>query len=312
MLKKMGLRKILITTSALFVIGILYIFPTKNVKVNRSINYVDEENLVKVYLLDNNSYVSEVDSHVDDNKGLEDKLKEKLSIITNNSNSTNKVPKNFNAIIPSATKVLSLKVEEDKVTVDFSKEILGVSSILEEKMIESIIYTLTSEENIKKVVISVEGKLLERLPNSNKLLPEVLDRSYGINKNYDINNFYGLTKTTIYYSASNDDINYYVPVTKISNSKEEKVTVIVNELKSSILYQSNLSSYLNSDAKLKKYEKEKNVMNLTFNDKIFDSIYNNNILEEVAYTIGKSVIDNYDDISEVVFYVDDKEILTFK
>ena len=73
-----------------------------------------------------------------------------VSIITNNSNSTNKVPKNFNAIIPSGTKVLSLKVEEDKVTVDFSKEILGVSSILEEKMIESIIYTLTSEENIKK------------------------------------------------------------------------------------------------------------------------------------------------------------------
>lgn len=311
MLKKMGLRKILITTSALFVIGILYIFPTKNVKVNRSINYVDEENLVKVYLLDNNSYVSEIDSHVD-NKGLEEKLIEKLSIITNDSTSTNKVPKNFKAIIPSGTKILSLKIEEDKVTVDFSKDILSVSSILEEKMIEAIIYTLTGEENIKKVVINVEGKLLERLPNSNKLLPEVLDRSYGINKNYDINNFYGLTKTTVYYNASNDDMNYYVPVTKVSNSKEEKVTVIVNELKSSILYQSNLSSYLNNDAKLKKYEKEKNVMNLTFNDKIFDSIYNNNILEEVVYTIGKSVIDNYDDVSEVVFYVDDKEILTFK
>ncbi len=311
MLKKMGLRKILITTSALFVIGILYVFPTKNVKVNRSINYVDEENLVKVYLLDNNSYVSEIDSHVD-NKGLEEKLIEKLSIITNDSTSTNKVPKNFKAIIPSGTKILSLKIEEDKVTVDFSKDILSVSSILEEKMIEAIIYTLTGEENIKKVVINVEGKLLERLPNSNKLLPEVLDRSYGINKNYDINNFYGLTKTTVYYNASNDDMNYYVPVTKVSNSKEEKVTVIVNELKSSILYQSNLSSYLNNDAKLKKYEKEKNVMNLTFNDKIFDSIYNNNILEEVVYTIGKSVIDNYDDVSEVVFYVDDKEILTFK
>lgn len=311
MLKKMGLRKILITTSALFVIGILYIFPTKNVKVNRSINYVDEENLVKVYLLDNNSYVSEIDSHVD-NKGLEEKLIEKLSIITNDSTSTNKVPKNFKAIIPSGTKILSLKIEEDKVTVDFSKDILSVSSILEEKMIEAIIYTLTGEENIKKVVINVEGKLLERLPNSNKLLPEVLDRSYGINKNYDINNFYGLTKTTVYYNASNDDMNYYVPVTKVSNSKEEKVTVIVNELKSSILYQSNLSSYLNNDAKLKKYEKEKNVMNLTFNDKIFDSIYNNNILEEVVYTIGKSVIDNYDDVSEVVFYVNDKEILTFK
>ena len=55
MLKKMGLRKILLTTSALFVIGLLYIFPTKNVKVNRSINYVNEENLLCIYLLDKNS-----------------------------------------------------------------------------------------------------------------------------------------------------------------------------------------------------------------------------------------------------------------
>ena len=52
-------------------------------------------------------------------------------------------------------------------------------------------------------------------------------------------------------------------------------------------------------------------MNLTFNDKIFDNIYDNNILEEVVYTIGRSVIDSYEDVSEVVFNVNDKEILKF-
>ena len=104
-------------------------------------------------------------------------------------------------------------------------------------------------------------------------------------------------------------MEYYVPVTKINNSNDEKVNIIVNELKSSILYQSNLSSYLNSKVELQKYEKEKEVMNLTFNDKIFDNIYDNNILEEVVYTIGRSVIDSYEDVSEVVFNVNDKEIL---
>ena len=43
-----------------------------------------------------------------------------------------------------------------------------------------------------------------------------------------------------------------------------------------------------------------------------ESIYSDNILEEVVYTIGKSIIDSYEDISEVVFYVDDKEICEFK
>lgn len=311
MLKKMGLRKIIITTSALFVIGLLYLFPTKDVKINKSINYIEEEKLVNVYLLDKYSYVSEVNVDVE-NDSLEEKLKEKLTILTNDSEKKDKIPKYFKSLIPSGTKINSLTIENDTVTVDFSKELLSISLVEEEKMIEAIVFTLTSEKEINKVIIKVEGNLLERLPNSNKLLPEVLDRSFGINKSYDINELYGLTKTTIYYTSNIDGDIYYVPVTKVDNSKEEKVTVIVNELKSSILYQSNLSSYLNSNVELKKYEKEQEVMNLTFNDKIFDSIYNNNILEEVVYTIGKSVMENYEDVSKVAFYVDDKEILIFE
>ncbi len=311
MLKKMGLRKIIITTSALFVIGLLYLFPTKDVKINKSINYIEEEKLVNVYLLDKYSYVSEVNVDVE-NDSLEEKLKEKLTILTNDSEKKDKIPKYFKSLIPSGTKINSLTIENDTVTVDFSKELLSISLVEEEKMIEAIVFTLTSEKEINKVIIKVEGNLLERLPNSNKLLPEVLDRSFGINKSYDINELYGITKTTIYYTSNIDGDIYYVPVTKVDNSKEEKVTVIVNELKSSILYQSNLSSYLNSNVELKNYEKEQEVMNLTFNDKIFDSIYNNNILEEVVYTIGKSVMENYEDVSKVAFYVDDKEILIFE
>lgn len=311
MLKKMGLRKIIITTSALFVIGLLYLFPTKDVKINKSINYIEEEKLVNVYLLDKYSYVSEVNVDAE-NDSLEEKLKEKLTILTNDSEKKDKIPKYFKSLIPSGTKINSLTIENDTVTVDFSKELLSISLVEEEKMIEAIVFTLTSEKEINKVIIKVEGNLLERLPNSNKLLPEVLDRSFGINKSYDINELYGITKTTIYYTSNIDGDIYYVPVTKVDNSKEEKVTVIVNELKSSILYQSNLSSYLNSNVELKNYEKEQEVMNLTFNDKIFDSIYNNNILEEVVYTIGKSVMENYEDVSKVAFYVDDKEILIFE
>lgn len=310
MLKKFGLRKIAVTTSALFVIGLLYLFPSaSNIEVNQNISYVEESDYTPVYLLDEYDYVSEVNAVVSE-KELEDRLKKKIELITVNL-SDGKIPKGFRPIIPEGTTINSLEVIEDQVTVDFSKELKSISSTQEEKMIEAIVYTLTSEEEIKKVVIKVDGQVLSKLPNSNKLLPSPLDRTYGINKNYDINSLYGLTKTTIYYTSISNDLTYYVPVTKISNSNEEKVTVIVNELKSSLLYQSNLSSYLSNSAELKKYEELEDVMNLTFNDKIFDSVYNQNILEEVVYTIGMSVMENYD-VSKVVFYVDDKEILVFE
>lgn len=310
MLKKMGIRKFAVTTSALFVIGLLYLFPKTDVEINKNISYIEEENLSEVYLLDKYNYVSEV-SVVVSVEELEEKLKEKLDLITHKTTNRDKIPADFKGIIPENTKVLSLKVEEDTCTVDFSKELLKISTIEEEKLIEAIIYTLTSEKEIKKVIINVEGKLLERLPNSNKLLPSPLDRTYGINKDYDINSIYDLIKTTVYYTGVSDDLTYYVPVTKVTNNKTEKINVIVSELKSSLLYQSNLSSFLSNKAELKKYEMTENVMNLTFNDKIFESIYDQNILEEVAYTIGMSVLENYD-VEKVVFYVEDKEILTFE
>ena len=130
------------------------------------------------------------------------------------------------------------------------------------------------------------------------------------NKDYDINSLYNLTKTTIYYVGDNFGETYYVPVTKITNNNDEKISVIVNELKSSVMYQSNLNSYLNNKTELKNYKVEEEVMKLTFNDKIFDSIYDKNILEEVVYTIGKSVMENYD-VKKVIFYVDDKEVVEY-
>ena len=308
MLKRFGFRKIAVTTSALFVIGLLYFFPTKELNVNKNITYYEESDFSEVFLLDKNNFVSEV-SVISKETDLIEKLKNKMELLIKKDNNQ-KVPSSFKGVIPSDTKVLSLSVENNTCTIDFSKEILNVTNLMEEKMIEAIVYTLTSESEVKEVILKVEGKILERLPNSNKLLPNIFDRSYGINKNYDINNLYDLTKTTVYYIGEDKGNSYYVPVTKVTNSNEDKISVIVSELKSSVLYQSNLSSYLNSKAELINYEKKENVMKLTFNDKIFYSMYDKNILEEVVYTIGKSVKDNYN-VSEVMFYVGDEMITKY-
>lgn len=308
MLKRFGFRKLAVTTTALFVIGLLYFFPTKELNVNKNITYYEESDFSEVFLLDKNNFVSEV-SVISNETDLIEKLKNKMELLIKKDNNE-KVPSSFKGVIPSDTKVLSLSVENNICTIDFSKEILNVTNLMEEKMVEAIIYTLTSESEVKEVILKVEGKVLERLPNSNKLLPNIFDRSYGINKNYDINNLYDLTKTTVYYIGEDSGNSYYVPVTKVTNSNDDKISVIVSELKSSILYQSNLSSYLNSKAELINYEKEENVMKLTFNDKIFYSMYDKNILEEVVYTIGKSVKDNYN-VDEVMFYVGDEMITKY-
>ena len=309
MLKKLGLRKLAVTTSALFIIGLIYLFPSNNeeLKIEKNITYIEPDEIYEVYLVDQNDYVSMVTLPLDSTE-LIDILKEKIEYLIIDGKKQEEVPNGFKPIIPEGTEILDLKVEENTVTINFNENIKNIRQEDEEKMIEAIVYTLTNESNIDKVYIKINGETLERLPNSNKLLPIPLDRSYGINKFYDFNSLYGLTKTTIYYVSNNGDLTYYIPVTKVTNDDREKITVIIDELKSNVIYQSNLSSYLNANAELEEYEIIEDAMHLSFNDKIFDSLINQNILEEVEYSISLSVKDNYD-VNEVIFYVNNNLIM---
>lgn len=303
MIKQMAYRKLAITTLALLIAGLFYLFPNnKQIKYKEIVKYYDENNLKSVYLMDKYNYVSKLKVPIYETDIIE-MIKEKLNyLIINNDN---KIPNGFRGLIPSNTKILDLKLDNDTLTINFSKEILNVNKSDEEHMIEAIVFTLTEFDKINKVRINVEGKTLTELPISKKKLPELLDRSFGINKIYDFKSLNNLTQTIVYYINKIDDETYYTPVTKINNDDRDKVTLVIEELKSNIIYQTNLSSYLSASASLNKYEIEGDKIILLFNDKIFDS-NSKNILEEVEYTISMSLMDNLG-VKEVIFRVNDEK-----
>ena len=96
----------------------------------------------------------------------------------------------------------------------------------------------------------------------------------------------------------------------INNQNQDKVKIIINELASSIIYESNLMSYLDTNVKLLDYEITDNVIKLNFNDLILSDITNNLILEEVMYTIGLSLCEDLN-LDTVVFLANNREISTF-
>ena len=181
----------------------------------------------------------------------------------------------------------------------------------EEKVIEALTYTLTSIEGIDKIEILVNGNKLLKLPNSKKILPKLLDKEYGINKQYELTSLNDIYSYTIYYVNNINNESYYTPVTKyINGDKQDKVKIIIDELATSISYETNLMSYLDTNVKLLDYEINDNKIKLNFNNLILSDITSNVILEEVIYTIGLSLCDELD-IEEVIFQVNDEEISTF-
>lgn len=282
--------------------------PKTNVlEVEKKLEYVDytlESNVI--YLIDQYDYVSRTTVALEHNEKIDQKAKELLELLIISGKEESKIPSGFKPVIPSDTKILSVEYVEGTIKVNFSIEFLNIEEFNESKVIESIVYTLTSIENVKNVIIYVNGDVLTKLP-SGKILPTSLDRSYGINKEYDITTYKNIDKITIYYLSKYNDNIYYVPVTKYIDGGSDKIDVIVQELSKGSLYHNNLISYLNNNTKILNKRNDNSSIYLTFNENIFDNIDTYNILEEVINTISLSIGDNYD-VDEVIFNYNGKEI----
>ncbi len=300
MFKRLALKKLLIVSLSFVILLLLYLFPNNdNYHIKTTLTYI-EKDTIPIYLIDGNNYVSRFEV-IKKSADLNDLINEIISNLT--IDNKNYIPNNFKKIIPKGTKILNKEIENDLLKINFSKELLSIDEDNEEKMIEAIIYSLTEISNINKIMIFVEGSILKELPNSKKTLPLILDRSYGINKIYDLNSMKDINKITTYYVNTNSNYSYYIPVTTITNNNDEKVKIIIEKLKSSPTYDTNLVSYLASSTLLQKYEILENSVNLSFNNEIL-SLDDNRIMEEVKYSIALSIKDTYG-INETIFYIDD-------
>lgn len=291
MLKRMSIRKILASFAALFAMLLIYLIPDSTSKLNppETLKYVNvEENLSKVFLLDKDSFVALTEVSVSE-EDIEKKALELIKILTIGE-SSNKLPSGFSSIIPPDTEVLNITYDHDVLKIDFSKELLDISKDLEEKMIESIVYTLTSIDKVDKIIIYVEGDILTKLPKSKINLPSTLDKSFGINKEFNLTSTKDITDVTVYYINQINENYYYVPVTKYLNDSRDKISIIIEELSTGFNPNYKLMSYMDNSVKMVSSIKDDS----TFKLEMDGDIANDDILQKVDDTVYLSVCANYD------------------
>lgn len=294
MIKSSSINRIIRTTLLLFVLFLLYLFPSKKV-YNLNVINTGASNYHDIFLIDKNNYVSKTTISV---KSIE---KEKLardlleSLIIDGKNK-DKIPSGFRAVIPEKTTINKVKVNNDRIIVSFSSNIKNGQK---DKMIECIVYTLTSINNIKYVELLIDN-------TEDNYFDKEYTRSIGINKRNELTSLHNISDITVYYVSNMNNVNYYIPVTKYVNSKDDKIKIIIDELSSKSSYESNLMSYLNYDTKLTNYTIEGDDLNLYFTDSILNSSYDDKILEEVIYSVSYSIKDSYE-VNNVHFFVNNKE-----
>ena len=296
MLKRKALKRIYLTTLVLFIT--LIIFSLDHLKEDKNNNLIETEyvsnlNTSHIYLLNEDNYLVKVDFLL-----TKDNIKDNIKMIINELSINNKKYLPLKGIIPSNTKLNNIDLNDNTLTIDFSNDLLKVNKHLEEKVIESIVYSLLELKEIDNVKISIDGKQLTRLEKNNKSLPVLLDNSFGINKTYDINKINDIEKVVIYYVFNEKEKDYYVPVTKYINSHDSKVKIIIDSLKGNFSSNTNLRSYLNSNINID-FKIDDDILTFTF-----DSL-NEDSLEQITYSLASSIFDSMD-IEKVVFEVNSK------
>ena len=308
MLKKISIRKIILSSLALFAMFLIYIIPANEntLNIKEELEYVNTNiESSPIFLMDQNSYVALTSVAVNDTN-IENKARQLIKVLTIGGMDS-KIPSGFSAIIPPNTEVLSLSYENGVIKVDFSKDLLNISEKLEEKMVEAIVYTLTSIDKVDGVIIYVEGDILTKLPKTKINLPSTLDKTFGINKEFDLTSTKDITDVAIYYINQISDNYYYVPVTKYINDDRDKASIIIDELSRNFNPNKNLMSFLNDGTRLVSSEVKDGYMYFNFNEDILNSSVSEDISKETLDMITLSIGANYD-VKEVVFNVGDREL----
>lgn len=306
MIKNGSFRRILVASFALIIVLIsIYLFPKDDVKIPSKTIYSKVETSA-IYLIDKNNYVARTNINIEA-KEKEAKALELINALINGTSKNKYLPDGFISYIPSGTVINKININGDVITIDFNDNFLNIKDLKEEKMIESLVYTLTEIDGINNVKILINGNNLLKLPISGKNLPPILNRKIGINRKIKTNSFKNTQDVTTYFLSS-DNNKYYIPVTLTTDNQKEKIEIIIKELESKDNIDSNLSTYISAGTILQNYQILENEFNMEFNDLIFNDL--KDIDEEVIYGLALSVKDNYD-INKISIDVNNKQIKAY-
>lgn len=300
MLKKKALKKIGITSFILFVILTIYLIPNKTKNNDVEYNYKELQD-INVYLLNDNNQLTKVDLKISNNS-LEETIKTIINKLTLSNDST--IPNGLKQLLPRNIELLDLYIDEGIVYLNFSENLLKIQENDLQNIIEGVSYSILNLKNINGVSIYINEENISKIYNGK--FPSIITGNYGINKRIELKKFDDITKVVIFYIDNIDDKNYYVPVTKYINDERDKIKIIIDELSSNYIYESNLITLLDKNIKLIDYSINNELMTLNFNNSIFLGF--DNIVEEVVYSISYSVFSSYEEVETLVFKVNNEEI----
>jgi germination protein M len=257
-------------------------------------NATEETVKRQLYLLDSNGMVvpQTVELPKAESKAVATQV---LEYLIKDGPVTQLLPNGFQAVLPAGTQILGLDLKEDgTLVVDVSKEFTNYRPEDEQKILQSMTYTLTQFENVDRIKLWINGYEKKEMPVNGTPIGDGYSRANGINiYEGDTVDLMDSKAVTLYYPSQHDGKFYHVPITQhVEVEKGNTYQSIVQALIEGPSYDLNLLNVFNNGTSLtKKPTYNDGIVSLTFNEAVLSNVEKSSISDELMQTIVLTLTD---------------------
>lgn len=261
----------------------------------------------KVYLIDKDNVLVPLTTKYPSFENRGEEMLYVLNLLKEDSALSNET---FKGLIPSATKVNALELENNLLKIDFDDGFKNYNPDMELKLVESIVWTMVNFDEVHGVNLYLNGTYLANMPQKNTPLSNPLTKQVGIN-NYLITStpFEMGTRVLSFYEKQINNQYYYIPVTHYVENKNQ--LSIYDLTITTLLKDPGLTSSLNvcrclSDTSMVTASILKdNILYVSLSE---DILFDELTVSKDVYNLLREVTQLLNDVKDVSFLMDLEEV----
>lgn len=220
---------------------------------------------MQVYLMDDDQTLVPISIPVDEEIGEEDKLSMMMGYLCGKQSI-----KGFTPLFNKEVALADATIQDGKAILNFDDSFKNYEEGNELRILESLTWGATQFHDVEQVVLQLNGKTLEVMPNALTPIPGILNRSIGINHfETGTSALHSSDEMTVFYTKKIEGNTYMVPKTKRYPNTRKAIESKVNEILEDISVSSNLSQpIVDNQIALEKLEMADHTIKVSLNKNI--------------------------------------------
>lgn len=239
-------KQIAVLFGAIAMIGYLSVryFPQEEAVSTPVISTKDETKHMQIYMMDRDQTLVPLSIGVSEEMSEEDKLSLMVSYMSGKQEI-----KGFSPLFDKECVLQSASIKNGMVSLYFDDSLKNYKKEHELRVLEAITWGATQFHDIEQVKLFMNEKLLTTMPNAQTPIPDILNRSIGINHfETSTTSLHDSTSLTVFCTKSIEGNAYMVPQSRrVADVQGDVLKTNVEAILSDVSASSNLSQPLYAD-----------------------------------------------------------------